>query len=145
MKDNLLISACLLGVACRYDGQSKPIECIERLKERYNLIPVCPEILGGLPTPRIPSERRTNGVFNANGQDVTQFYEKGAFEVVRIAKMLECKYALLKEKSPACGCGKIYDGSFTKVLTDGNGVAAEALMKDGISVIGESRVDQLLK
>ena len=141
----LLISACLLGVSCRYDGKSKPLPGIEKLKERYALIPVCPEILGGLPTPRIPSERHGEKVLTEDGRDVTAQYAKGAAEALRLAAFFGCKKALLKERSPACGSGKIYDGTFTKTLTDGFGVAAELLSENGVSVFGETEIEKLVK
>ena len=141
----LLISACLLGVSCRYDGKSKPLPGIEKLRERYTLIPVCPEILGGLPTPRAPSERRGEKVLTEDGRDVTAQYAKGGAEVLRLAKFFGCKKALLKERSPACGSGKIYDGTFTKTLTDGFGVAAALLSQNGVSVFGETEMEELMK
>ncbi|MBR6744933.1 MAG: DUF523 domain-containing protein [Clostridia bacterium] len=139
----LLISACLLGVACRYDGLSKPLdrEILDALKKQYQLIPICPEIMGGLPTPRVPAEitpERT--VFRRDGADVTENYGRGAREALRLAELFSCEAALLKERSPSCGSGRIYDGSFTKTLTDGDGIAAALLKKSGIRVVGESEI-----
>lgn len=142
--ESLLISACLLGVSCRYDGKSKILPGVEKLKEHYTLIPVCPEILGGLPTPRVPSERCGEKVLTEDGRDVTAQYAKGGAEVLRLAEFFGCKKVLLKERSPACGSGKIYDGTFTKTLTDGFGVAAELLAENGIAVFGESEIEKLL-
>lgn len=139
----ILISACLLGAACRYDGCSKPLEAqiIEKLKQNYHLIPVCPEIMGGLPTPRIPAEITPDGrVLRQDGADVTENYLRGAQEALRLAEIFQCKNAVLKERSPSCGAGKIYDGTFTKTLTDGNGIAADLLIESGIRVIGESEI-----
>ena len=139
--ENILISACLLGVSCRYDGLSKPLDekILNRLREKYHLIPICPEIMGGLSTPRIPAEidckRR---VLRKDGADITENYLRGAVEALRLAKFFDCRLAILKEKSPSCGKGKIYDGSFTKTLTVGDGIAAEILQQNGISVIGET-------
>ena len=141
--ENVLISACLLGVACRYDGLSKPIdkETICRLQEKYHLIPVCPEIMGGLSTPRIPSEVGANRlVKRKDGIDVTAEYEKGANEVLHLAKMFGCKLAILKARSPACGSGVIYDGSFTGKKTVGDGIAADILKKSGICVLTEEEL-----
>ena len=141
--ETILISACLLGVACRYDGRSKPLdgEIIEALRKKYHLIPVCPEIMGGLTTPRIPSEVTSEGkVLRQDGVDVTENYRRGAAEVLRLAKIFACENAILKERSPACGSGKIYDGTFTKTLTDGNGIAAALLKENGIHVIGENEI-----
>lgn len=140
---SILISACLLGVACRYDGLSKPLdrEIIEKLREQYHLIPVCPEVMGGLPTPRIPAEISSDGkVFRQDGVDVSENYIRGAKEALRLAEIFQCDTVLMKEKSPSCGAGKIYDGSFSKTLTDGNGIAAELLQKNGIRIIGESKI-----
>ena len=112
MKEAILISACLLGVRCRYDGGSKPQEPILRLMEKYTLIPVCPEQLGGLPTPRLPSERIGAQVVMKDGTDVTAAYRRGAEEALRLARLFGCRRAVLKERSPSCGSGTIYDGSF---------------------------------
>ena len=144
---SILISACLLGVACRYDGLSKPLdrEIIEKLRQQYHLIPICPEIMGGLPTPRIPSEISSDGkVLRKDGEDVTENYIRGAKEALRLAEIFQCDTALLKEKSPSCGAGKIYDGSFSKTLTSGNGITAEFLQKNGIRIIGESEIFTLI-
>lgn len=143
MKENILISACLLGLPCRYDGKSKPISEVEKLKKKYNLIPVCPEIYGGLSTPRIPSERVGERVINKAGVDVTENYRRGAECALRLCEIYGCKRAILKSKSPACGSGKIYDGSFTGTLIDGDGVTAEYLKQSGIAVFTEEEIDNL--
>ena len=143
MKENILISACLLGLPCRYDGQSKPSSDVECIKEKYNLIPVCPEIYGGLPTPRTPSERVGERVISRDGRDVTENYRRGAECALRLCEIYGCKKAILKAKSPACGSGKIYDGSFTGTLIDGDGVTAEYLKKNGIAVVTEEEIDNL--
>ena len=137
----ILVSACLLGVRCRYDGKSKPHPAVERLMERHTLIPVCGEILGGLPTPRVSAERQGARVVTADGRDVTAAYRRGAEEVLRLAERDGCKAAILKERSPSCGSGRIYDGTFTGTLTDGWGVTAELLRDHGICVIGESEAE----
>lgn len=136
--ENIIVSACLLGVSCRYDGNSKPNEKIINLKEKYNLIPICPEIMGGLPTPRMPAEIKDGRVKTENGIDVTEEYKKGADEAIKLAKLFGCKKAILKENSPSCGCGKIYNGEFTRTLKDGNGITAELFIKNGIDVFGEN-------
>ncbi len=138
--EKLLISACLLGERCRYDGASQPLAAdkLEKLRARFELIPVCPERDGGLPTPRIPSERRSGRVVNRAGEDVTAFFERGAAEALRLAREHGCTRALLKERSPSCGSGEIYDGSFSGALIHGWGVAAEALRDAGVEVAGES-------
>ena len=142
--EHLLISACLLGVRCRYDGGSKPQPGVEELAGRYRLIPVCPEQLGGLPTPRKPSERRGGRVVMADGRDVTAEYRRGAEETLRLGRLYGCTAAVLKERSPSCGCGRIYDGTFTGTLTDGDGVTAALLKENGIKVYGESELEKLL-
>lgn len=142
MKKKALISACLLGVDCRYDGKNNklPDEKLRELKEKYELIPVCAEVYGGLTTPRVPSERRYGGVFSKEGMDVTAEFTKGAEAVLYLAELLGAELAILKENSPSCGSGRIYDGSFTGTLTEGDGVTAELLKKHGISVIGEKKL-----
>ena len=142
----LLISRCLLGEKCRYDGRSKPLqaEALQALSERFVLIPVCPEELGGLPTPRNPSERRGDRVVMADGTDVTEAFRLGASRARTLAAAGGAAAALLKEKSPSCGKGKIYDGSFTGTLIEGNGVTAEALLGAGLAVYGESEIEDLL-
>lgn len=141
---NVLISACLLGVACRYDGRSCPKLPSPLSAEGITFIPVCPEILGGLPTPRLPAERQGERVVRRDGADVTAEYCRGAAETLRLARLYRCTAAVLKERSPSCGKGKIYDGSFSGVLTDGSGVTAQALSDAGIAVYGESELPLLL-
>lgn len=145
-KEPLLISACLLGVACRYDGRSVPQAepVLEALMARYALVPVCPEQLGGLPTPRGASERCGNRVVQRSGCDVTENYARGAAEALRLAARFGCRKALMKERSPSCGSGAVYDGSFSGTLTAGDGVTVEALKAQGIAVYGESEIDRLL-
>ena len=145
MKRKLLISACLLGVGCRYDGGRVKKVDIDALSERFELIPICPEVMGGLPTPRTPSERIGDRVMMRDGTDVTANFLRGAEESHMLAVALGVEIALLKERSPSCGKGKIYDGTFTGVLTDGDGVSAEYLTARGIAVYGESEIDKLLK
>ena len=138
MKPKLLVSACLLGTPCRYDGKSKKNEAVCALAERFELIPVCPEVLGGLPTPRTPSERRGARVVMRDGRDVTAEYLRGAADALALAQREGVLAAVLKERSPSCGSGEIYDGTFTGALTAGDGVTAELLKANGIAVFGES-------
>ena len=140
----LLVSACLLGLCCRYDGCAKPNAAVLALREGHTLIPVCPEQLGGLPTPRAPSERQGDRVVSRQGRDVTAEYHRGAEETLRLARLYGCTAAVLKERSPSCGCGRIYDGTFTGTLTDGDGVTAEVLKENGVTVYGESELEKLL-
>ena len=144
-KKNLLISACLLGIPCRYDGKSVPRVAISALSEHFNLIPICPEIYGGLPTPRTPSERLGDRIVMADGSDVTDNFIRGAESAYLLATETNTTLALLKERSPSCGKGKIYDGSFTGKLADGDGYTAEYLSARGIRIFGESELDELIK
>ena len=146
--EKLLISACLLGSPSRYDGKSviKINDAqIAALNESFQLIPFCPEIYGGLPTPRVPSESVDGRIITRDGRDVTENYLRGAREALRLCRMLGIRVALLKERSPSCGAGKIYDGSFSGTLTDGDGVTAKMLMDNGIAVYRESEINILLK
>ena len=141
----LLISACLLGARCRYDGASKAHPFVSTLAEQYTLVPVCPEQLGGLATPRPPAERRDGRVVTKSGADVTEQYRRGAEETLKLCKLLGCQAAVLKERSPSCGRGEVYDGTFTGTLTAGDGVTAALLEEHGIPLYGESRIEELLK
>lgn len=140
----ILISACLLGACCRYDGASKAHPLAAALAERHTLVPVCPEQLGGLPTPRPPAERWGGRVVTRSG-DVTEQYRRGAEETLKLCKLLGCEAAVLKERSPSCGRGQVYDGTFSGTLTAGDGVTAELLAAHGILVYGESQIEKLLK
>lgn len=135
----ILVSACLAGFNCKYNGKNNYNERIFNLVKEGKAIPVCAEQLGGLTTPRLPSEiKRINGkryVINSSGIDVTENFEKGAKEVLEIAKNMNITNAILKSKSPSCGVGKIYSGNFDNKLVDGNGVLAELLINNNISVI----------
>lgn len=142
-KTNLLVSSCLLGLDCRYCGPGYNNEEVLRLNEKYNLIPVCPEQMGGLKTPRKKVELINGKAFDSTGVDVTLQFKKGANEVVKLAKIFNCSSALLKSKSPSCGCGKIYDGTFSGNLINGNGITAEKLLKEGIRVVNEDNIGDL--
>lgn len=138
---NILVSACLLGVNCRWDGDTNgPHPDVEALMKHHHLIPVCPEIMGGLPTPRHPAERRGNRVATRAYTDVTEQFERGAEEALKLCHLYRCKYAILKERSPSCGSGRIYDGTFKGNLVSGYGVTAELLQSYGVTVLGESEV-----
>lgn len=140
----LLVSACLMGMGCRYDGQHNQLPRLAELMKQHTCIPVCPEIFGGLPTPRPPAERQGNKVVNDQGQDVTDAFVRGTAEVLRLADLYRCKAALLKERSPSCGSGQIYDGTFSKTLKEGDGLTAQLLKKKGLTVYGESQIGELL-
>lgn len=144
MKERVVVSQCLLGVPCRYDGKCAEREEVCAQACQRGWIPICPEILGGLSTPRAAAERCKERVMNCDGEDVTAAFVRGANEALRLAKLYGAKYAVLKEKSPSCGCGLIYDGTFSGVKIDGNGVTAELFLQNGIEVFGESRLNELL-
>lgn len=135
MKEYVLVSACLLGINCKYNGQNNYNKKVEAIIKNYNIIPICPEIYGGLNTPRIPSERRKDKVMNMNNEDVTEYFTKGAIETLKLAKMFNVKKAFLKAKSPSCGAGLIYDGTFTNSLVEGYGITAELLKENNIEII----------
>ena len=135
MKEKILVSACLLGTNCKYSGGNNYSEEVIEFLSNYEIIPVCPEQLGGLPTPRPASEIIGDKVINNEGNDVTQEYTKGAEETLKIAKLLGVKKALLKAKSPSCGNGKIYDGTFSGTLIDGDGITTKLLKENNIEVI----------
>jgi len=130
----ILCSACLLGIKRRYDGESKPNDGVLALMKKENLIPVCPEQLGGLPTPREPAEQKEDRVITKSGKDVTANFIKGAEQVLNLAKLFGIKKAILKQKSSSCGCGKIHDGTFSDTIIKGDGVATILLKKNGIEV-----------
>lgn len=138
MKPKLLVSACLLGTPCRYDGRSKKNDAVCALAEEFELIPVCPEVLGGLPTPRTPSERRGEQVVAKDGRDVTVEYCRGAACALEIAQREGVCAAVLKERSPSCGRGEIYDGTFTGALIPGDGVTAALLRAHHVPIYGEN-------
>ena len=144
MKEKLLISACLLGVGCRYDGGRVKKVDAEALAEKYELVPVCPEIYGGLPTPRVPSERIGDRVMMKDGTDVTENFKRGLEHTLMIAEACGARLALLKAKSPSCGKGEIYDGSFSGRLTEGNGYTVDGLISKGIEIYTENEISELL-
>lgn len=142
---NILVSACLLGAACKYSGgDNRCPALLDALRAGgHTAVPICPEIYGGLPTPRPPAERRGDRVVTEAGADVTAQYRKGAAEALAIAELNGCKAAILKANSPSCGCGTIYDGSFSHRKVPGDGVAAQALKEAGLAVYTEETFEQL--
>ncbi|NLX69773.1 MAG: DUF523 domain-containing protein [Clostridiales bacterium] len=149
----ILVSACLAGINCKYNGGNNVVPEIVELVKQGKAIPVCPEQLGGLPTPRTPAEIKggtaqdvLNGraaVIMRNGKDVTSNFVKGAVETLRFCRDVGIKQAILKSRSPSCGKGYVYDGSFSGRLTEGNGVTAHMLMENGIYVITENEIAKL--
>ncbi len=139
-KPNIVVSACLMGYNCKYNGHNNYCSKIEKLKNQYNLIAICPEVLGGLSTPRVPSEIIGDKIINQEGLDVTKNYNKGANLALEKALLNNCQIAILKAKSPSCGCGKIYDGSFTSTLINGDGVTTKLFKKHNIKVYTEEEI-----
>ncbi len=132
-----ICSACLMGINCRYNGEPKVNNKILEILKKEALIPVCPEQLGGLPTPRESAERKGDKIFTKHGEEVTTNFKKGAEEVLKIAKIFGVKEAILKQRSPSCGNGMIYDGTFSNKLIKGDGITTDILKKNGIGVISE--------
>lgn len=141
--ERVLVSACLAGEPCRYDGAACVCSGIGKLAKAAELVLTCPEVAGGLPVPREPCEIREGCVVSRSGADTTGAYQRGADEAVRRARESGCRFALLKEKSPSCGFGAVYDGTFSGTLVAGDGFAAAALAKAGIEVFGESQIEIL--
>ena len=137
----LIVSGCLADLQCRYDGAAKPCEMVIRMVAEGKAIPVCPEQLGGLPTPRMPAERRGNRIIRKDGKDVTEEFQRGAREALKLAKLTGASTAILKARSPSCGSGQIYDGSFTGNLISGNGVFAELCKNNGMEVKSEEELE----
>lgn len=144
MKEKLLISACLLGQNVKYNGGNNKIENIQELEKYFDFIIICPEVDGGLPTPRPASEIVKDKVINIEGKDVTSEYLKGKNKAIELVKKYSIKYALLKEKSPSCG-KLTYDGTFSHKLINRPGITVKALLNENVKVYGESEIDELLK
>jgi uncharacterized protein YbbK (DUF523 family) len=136
----IIVSGCLAGLRCRYDGGSKPCEAVVKLVVAGKALPVCPEQLGGLTTPRLPAEQVGKKVFRNDGVDLTREFKRGAREALKMAELVGARQAILKSLSPSCGSGKVYDGSFTGTLVDGDGVFAGLCKRKGIRVITEKDV-----
>ncbi len=139
IKDNVerpvLVSACLMGLPCRYDGKTCiPSQEVMDLVKKSRAMPICPEQLGGLPTPRPPAEISKGRVINSNGEDVTENFLRGAEISAKLARLFGAKLAILKDKSPSCGSTLIYDGSFTEQLIEGEGMTTALLKREGVTV-----------
>lgn len=144
MKEKILISACLLGENCKYNGGNNYTPEVEALRERYELVPVCPEQLGGLPTPRTPAERVGDRVVNREGADVTDAFRQGAEKTLEIACASGIAKAVFQVRSPSCGSGTVYDGTFSGTLTAGQGVTAELLEKNGVNICRSDQTGELM-
>ena len=139
-----VVSMCLAGMPCQYDGKDNLVPEVRALLDRNEAIAVCPEVLGGLPTPRVPSEIQPDGrVLNRRGDDVTAQFVGGAEQAMTICREHGCAGAILKARSPSCGKGCVYDGSFTGTLVPGNGIFAQMLLEAGVPVMTEE--DDLTK
>jgi uncharacterized protein YbbK (DUF523 family) len=143
----ILVSACLLGINCKYSGGNNlcPALAAAVRQGKHELVPVCPEVYGGLPTPRPPAERFGKSVVTQDGTDVTPAYQRGAEAALALGKLYGCEAAILQSKSPSCGCGFIYDGSFAHKNVPGDGVTAALLKANGIAVYSEQSCGELLK
>ncbi len=136
----ILVSSCLLGKNVRYDGKNNLID--HKIFQENQIFPICPEVDGGLPTPRPPSEIVKDKIINIHGEDVSKFFQNGANLALSLAKKQGIKIAILKSKSPSCGKDKIYDGSFSKKLISGDGLTAKTLIENGIKVFDETELDE---
>jgi uncharacterized protein YbbK (DUF523 family) len=143
----ILVSGCLYGWSCRYDDGNVTCEDPRflRWKAEGRLVPVCPEVFGGLPTPRPDSQRIGGKVIACTGEDVTDQYEAGAQEALRLAKENDVAFAIMKEDSPSCGSEFIYDGTFTDTKIKGQGRASQLLLESGFKVFNENRIDEAEK
>ena len=141
----IVVSACLAGVVCRYDGTAFPCPTLAALVESGQAIAVCPEVLGGLPIPRPPAEIRDGRVVTAAGGDMTEAYRVGGLTAVDIAVQNHCELAILKSRSPSCGVGRIYDGSFSGRLVTGDGIFADYLRQAGIPAYTENDCEALFR
>ncbi|MDO5115093.1 MAG: DUF523 domain-containing protein [Synergistaceae bacterium] len=143
IKIKILVSACLLGINCRYCGGGALHPRVAALAEKHCLIPLCPEQLGGLPTPRLPCELRGRRVIDKSGADKTEAFERGAAEALKLARLLNCRLAILKERSPSCGSSVIYDGSFSGSRIAGAGITAALLADNGVEIFSEENIEKL--
>ncbi len=138
-----LVSACLLGIPCKYSGGDNLCPAVLELRDKIVMIPVCPEQLGGLPTPRPAAERQGDSVVNQVGRDVTEEFRTGAQAALALARLFDCCGAILKSRSPSCGVGTVYDGSFSGTLVPGNGVTAQLLEEAGLALYTEENLPSL--
>ena len=145
MREKVLISACLAGINCKFNGENNLLDggILDEISKRYHLLFICPEVFGGLGTPREPAEMKDGLVVTKTAKDVSENFKFGAEICLKIAKLNGCKKAILKARSPSCGSGQIYDGSFTKKLIFGDGVAAKLLKENGILVFSEDEIGRL--
>jgi len=138
---SILVSACLLGIYCRYDGRCKTDERVEALSREHVLIPVCPEQLGGLPTPRQAVELLAGRAVARDGTDLTEAFRRGAEQTLRVARLTGARAAVLQPRSPSCGLGVVYDGTFSGRRIAGDGVLARALAAEGMLLLLPDELD----
>ena len=145
MREKVLISACLAGINCKFNGENNLLDSgvLDEISKKYHLLFVCPEVFGGLGTPREPAEMKEGLVVTKTAKNVSENFKFGAEICLKIAKLNGCKKAILKARSPSCGSGQIYDGSFSKKLIFGDGVAAKLLKENGILVFSEDEIGRL--
>ena len=145
MREKVLISACLAGINCKFNGENNLLnkDVLAEISKRFHLLFVCPEVYGGLSTPREPAEMKDGLVVTKTAKNVSENFKFGAKICLKIAKLNGCKKAILKARSPSCGSGQIYDGSFTKKLIFGDGIAAKLLKENGILVFSEDEIGRL--
>ncbi len=143
--ENILVSACLLGENCKYNGGNNLCNGLQKLRYKYKFVPICPETFGGLKNPREPAEICGSRVLLRNGEDVTKAFYDGAEISLKIAKEHNCKYAILKERSPSCGVNFIYDGTFSNNVIDGKGITANLLSENDVTLLSENEIDRLIK
>ncbi len=141
----IMVSACLLGENCKYNGGNNYTPELVRLLEGHTVIPVCPEVLGGLPTPRVPAEIVNGKVMNRNGESVDEAFRKGAEKALETAKEEKPDLIILQSRSPSCGVKEIYDGTFSGRKIPGQGIFAELLEKAGFNVIDVEDLPDKLK
>ena len=141
----ILVSACLLGKNCCYHGGNNHNDFLSLKQSQFTFIPVCPEELGNLSTPRAPAEVSKHIVITIDGKDVTKDFQKGALETLKISQFHQCKYAVLKSRSPSCGYQGIYDGSFSGNLVMANGITAELLAQNKLYIYTEETMHLLFE
>ena len=139
-----IVSACLCGINCKYNGGNNLNPKVLELVKEGKAIPICPEQLGGLTTPRVPSEIKEGRVINKDGIDVTKNFNDGAIEVLKLCKELNIDKAILKSKSPSCGYNEVYDGNFNGTLVKGNGILTDMLIDNDIKVISSDNLKDMI-
>ena len=140
----IAVSACLLGHNCKYSGGNNRSQKVLDYIEGHEVIPVCPEVTGGMPTPRVPVELKDSKAINRDGEDVTEFFQRGVEKTMEKLDGQNIDLAILQPRSPSCGCKQIYDGTFTGRKIPGYGMAAKLLLENGIAVVGESQIADFL-